>query len=307
MSDAHQANGKEDKLQCYSRAPIAIRKRDAAAHDTRKKASRSETPSKLGKYPSELFLLAPFFFHLAGSQPQCRSILFFPQGSIGLSRSPHPLRNMTRPWLLALLAVLFALVSVLHAAPMPLVPPAETVTFGASATARSAPATVMPAALARAARAANSTTAAPSTVADGVLWQSIVTLLMIVGMLVAMAKEVAPPDMIMMLVVALFIPMGIITVEEGIEGFANKGMLTVAVLFAVAAGIQVGGGRRQLTERCRRGGAQGGGGERNERSEEAHEKNTRVGVCKKGSNKEHKGERARGKERSKAKGWKHCE
>ena len=97
------------------------------------------------------------------------------------------------------------------------------------------------AAPAEARRAANATTAAPAggLEDDGALWESIVTMLVIVGMLVAMAKEVAPPDMIMMLCVAVFIALRIITVEEGVEGFANTGMLTVAVLFAVAAGIQV--------------------------------------------------------------------
>jgi hypothetical protein len=92
----------------------------------------------------------------------------------------------------------------------------------------------------RIAREPNNTTVSPATLeGDGELWEQIVTLLVIVVMLVAMAKEVAPPDMLMMGCVGFFITARIITLEEGVEGFANTGMLTVAVLFAVAAGIQV--------------------------------------------------------------------
>lgn len=92
----------------------------------------------------------------------------------------------------------------------------------------------------RIAREPNITTVSPATLeGDGELWEQIVTLLVIVVMLVAMAKEIAPPDMLMMGCVAFFITTRIITLEEGVEGFANTGMLTVAVLFAVAAGIQV--------------------------------------------------------------------
>ena len=35
---------------------------------------------------------------------------------------------------------------------------------------------------------------------------------------------------------------GVVSVEEGLAGFANEGLLTVAVLFVVAAGISATGG-----------------------------------------------------------------
>eukprot|EP00050_Salpingoeca_kvevrii_P015314 m.45637 g.45637 ORF g.45637 m.45637 type:complete len:669 (-) comp6255_c0_seq1:63-2069(-) len=69
-------------------------------------------------------------------------------------------------------------------------------------------------------------------------WEAYVTLAIVTVMLVLMAREVAPPDMIMMGSLILFIPMEIITVEEAIQGFCNTGMLTVAVLFMVAAGVE---------------------------------------------------------------------
>lgn len=83
-------------------------------------------------------------------------------------------------------------------------------------------------------------------------WQSFVTLVIILGMLVAMTKEIAPPDMIMMASLIIFIPLQIITVEEvatiltsplltlakAVQGFCNTGMLTVAALFVVATGVE---------------------------------------------------------------------
>lgn len=58
---------------------------------------------------------------------------------------------------------------------------------------------------------------------DAPLWQSIVTLLLMTLMLVAMAREWAPPDMVMMGVLVLFIPLGIVSVREAFEGFSNTG------------------------------------------------------------------------------------
>nr|AOW69289.1 pink-eyed dilution-like 2 [Hartaetosiga gracilis] len=94
-------------------------------------------------------------------------------------------------------------------------------------------------------------TAIPST-SSAPLWQAIVVLVILVFMLVAMAAEVAPPDMIMIGTLALFIPMHIVTVEEAVEGFANNGMLTVGALFAVAEGVRLTGAiepLRHLLER----------------------------------------------------------
>eukprot|EP00043_Microstomoeca_roanoka_P012033 m.115452 g.115452 ORF g.115452 m.115452 type:complete len:723 (-) comp15370_c3_seq1:99-2267(-) len=102
---------------------------------------------------------------------------------------------------------------------------------------------------------ANTTTTASPTDVNAPLWQSIITLCLLGVMLIAMAKEWAPPDMLMIGILILFVPMGIITINEAVEGFSNTGMLTVAVLFPVAAGVQLTGAieplRRLLERRTR--------------------------------------------------------
>eukprot|EP00049_Salpingoeca_infusionum_P023328 m.11475 g.11475 ORF g.11475 m.11475 type:complete len:732 (-) comp5730_c1_seq1:171-2366(-) len=98
----------------------------------------------------------------------------------------------------------------------------------------------------------NGTTISPEPDAPPPLWKAIVTLVLLVGMLVCMALEIAPPDMIMMSGLVLFVPMGIVTISEATVGFSNKGMLTVAVLFVVASGVQLTGAiepLRRLLER----------------------------------------------------------
>ena len=78
------------------------------------------------------------------------------------------------------------------------------------------------------------------------LWQAVVTLSLLVVMLVLMAKEWASPDMIMMATLMLFVPLGIVSIHDAVEGFANTGMLTVAVLIIVAAGIEKTGATQPL-------------------------------------------------------------
>jgi di/tricarboxylate transporter len=43
--------------------------------------------------------------------------------------------------------------------------------------------------------------------------------------------------MVMLVALTMFMVSGIISIEEGLEGFSNEGVLTVMALFAVAAGI----------------------------------------------------------------------
>ena len=49
-------------------------------------------------------------------------------------------------------------------------------------------------------------------------------------------------DLLFCAALALLITGKVITVEEGIQGFANEGLLTVAALFVVAQGISSTGG-----------------------------------------------------------------
>ena len=54
--------------------------------------------------------------------------------------------------------------------------------------------------------------------------------------------DVIQPDHVMIGAVAVMMAAGVVSVEEGLAGFANEGLLTVAVLFVVAAGISATGG-----------------------------------------------------------------
>lgn len=65
-----------------------------------------------------------------------------------------------------------------------------------------------------------------------------VTLGIIVVVFVALVKNLAPPDMLFLGAGALLAALGIITVKQAFAGFSNTGMLTVAALFVVAAGLR---------------------------------------------------------------------
>lgn len=63
--------------------------------------------------------------------------------------------------------------------------------------------------------------------------------LSVVGVLfIALAKNLAPPDLLFSAATAAFAAMGIITPKEAFAGFSNEGMLTVAALFVVVAGLR---------------------------------------------------------------------
>lgn len=81
--------------------------------------------------------------------------------------------------------------------------------------------------------------AAASNNDDPPVWQRVIVLLSILAMLCCMATEVAPADGLIMLTVAFFTALRIISIKEAISGFGNEGMLTVGVLFCVAAGLEV--------------------------------------------------------------------
>ena len=69
-------------------------------------------------------------------------------------------------------------------------------------------------------------------------WQGWFTLAVLLCMIIALVREVMGPDIIVFIALGLLVCTGIITPKEAITGFSNKGMLTVAILFVVAAAIQ---------------------------------------------------------------------
>lgn len=64
------------------------------------------------------------------------------------------------------------------------------------------------------------------------------TLGIVVLLFAALVKNIAPPDLLFLGATTLLATLGIITPVEAFAGFSNSGMLTVAVLFVVAAGLR---------------------------------------------------------------------
>ena len=71
--------------------------------------------------------------------------------------------------------------------------------------------------------------------------QIIVVLIMLVFMLAALIADKMRPGLILFSVLVVFLCVGIITPKEMLEGFSNKGMITVALLFLVSEGVRQSG------------------------------------------------------------------
>ncbi len=69
-------------------------------------------------------------------------------------------------------------------------------------------------------------------------WQAWVTLGVVILMMVALIKDVARPDLVMLGCVGLLLLFNILPPDAALAGFANNAVLTVASLFVVAAGVQ---------------------------------------------------------------------
>lgn len=61
---------------------------------------------------------------------------------------------------------------------------------------------------------------------------------LIVLMIVALAKEMLRPGLVLFTAASIMMAVGIISAQETVSGFANIGMLTVAVLFLVSEGVR---------------------------------------------------------------------
>jgi di/tricarboxylate transporter len=69
-------------------------------------------------------------------------------------------------------------------------------------------------------------------------WDAWFTLLVISGIFIGLLRNWAAPDALFMAAVVALATVGIITPTEAFSGFSNPGMLTVAFLFIVAAGLK---------------------------------------------------------------------
>lgn len=72
-------------------------------------------------------------------------------------------------------------------------------------------------------------------------FQMIFVLLGLAGMVTALILDKMRPGIVLLSVVALFMVAGILTPNEVVAGFSNKGMITVALLFLVSEGIRQSG------------------------------------------------------------------
>ncbi|GGY51323.1 sodium:sulfate symporter [Bacterioplanes sanyensis] len=73
-------------------------------------------------------------------------------------------------------------------------------------------------------------------------WQGWFALALAVGAVVTLSLTRIAPHMVMMAVLTLLSASGILTAEQALAGFANSGLITVAAMFVVAAGIHGSGG-----------------------------------------------------------------
>ncbi|MGM9760688.1 MAG: SLC13 family permease [Parabacteroides sp.] len=74
-------------------------------------------------------------------------------------------------------------------------------------------------------------------------------LLVLIGMVAALIWDRMRPGMVLLTVVVLFLCVGILTPREMLEGFSNKGMITVGMLFLVSEGIRQSGALGQLIQK----------------------------------------------------------
>lgn len=79
--------------------------------------------------------------------------------------------------------------------------------------------------------------------------EMIIVLLGLIGMVVALILDKMRPGMILFSVVVVYLCTGILTPKEMLEGFSNKGMITVALLFLISEGIRQSGALGQLIKK----------------------------------------------------------
>jgi len=68
-------------------------------------------------------------------------------------------------------------------------------------------------------------------------WEALLTLAVVAACFVMMALSRVSPDIIMTAGLTVLLLSGVVSPQEGLAGFANQGMLTVAVLYVVVSGL----------------------------------------------------------------------
>ncbi len=75
----------------------------------------------------------------------------------------------------------------------------------------------------------------------------IITLIILLGTVVLFATELLPVDVTAMLIIGGLVLTGVLTPQEGIAGFSNTAVATVAAMFVLSAGIERSGALNPLT------------------------------------------------------------
>ncbi|MFM2094851.1 MAG: hypothetical protein RIS70_1975, partial [Planctomycetota bacterium] len=75
----------------------------------------------------------------------------------------------------------------------------------------------------------------------------VVTLLVLVGLIAALAVEKWPAEIVMLAALLVLIVCGVVKLDDALKGFANPAMLTIAALFVVGAGLQATGAVEYLS------------------------------------------------------------
>jgi di/tricarboxylate transporter len=80
-------------------------------------------------------------------------------------------------------------------------------------------------------------------------WQAWLSLALTVGVLTVLITTRLAAHVVLMAALTLLSVAGVLTPSEALSGFANSGLITVAAMFAVAAGLHASGGIDLLVNR----------------------------------------------------------
>ncbi len=83
-------------------------------------------------------------------------------------------------------------------------------------------------------------------------WQAWLTIGTIIGIAVALVRDLARPDVIFLSALGLLLAVGVVTPTEAFAGFSNGAVIALASLFVVAAGIEESGLLRRIEWRLLR-------------------------------------------------------
>ncbi len=76
----------------------------------------------------------------------------------------------------------------------------------------------------------------------------LITILILLGMVTLLIREIYDPLKIFVIVVALFLLCGFISIDEAVTGFSNRGVLSVAALFIIAGTVEKSSMFQSLTQ-----------------------------------------------------------